>query len=177
MIKRGRFYFLLIVLVCLGFVAKAWCAMQQPDAPTIPFSGEIKEDRVNVRMDATVGSEVICTVFRREPVEVIGEVYDWYKIRLPQSAPSFVKKTLVAIIDDKTIKVLKDSVNIRLKPSEDSPIIGKAEIDELLQVRRHAGEWFEIEPVANSFGWVHKRFVLPFRTTLPPPAKQPEREQ
>jgi SH3-like domain-containing protein len=112
-----------------------------------------------VRSDATVTSKVICTIGKDELVEVVKESYEWYQIKLPESAPSFIKKTLVTPIDEKTAKVNGDNVNIRLSPSESAPILGKAGMNEIISILDDKGGWYEIEPITNSFGWVHKKFV------------------
>lgn len=124
-----------------------------------PFQGEINTDNINIRSDATVSSEIICKAHRAEPIEVITELYGWYKIRLPKNAPSFIKKSLVSSIENKTAKVLKDNVNIRLYPSESSPILGIVNNGEPINILEDKGEWYRIEPVNSSFGWVNKKFV------------------
>ncbi|MCM8780347.1 MAG: SH3 domain-containing protein [Candidatus Omnitrophica bacterium] len=84
------------------------------------FKGRISADNINVRTDSTVNAESICRINRGEIVEVIMELYDWYKIKLPKNAPSFIRKDMVSLIDDKTAKVIKTKVNVRLHPSESS---------------------------------------------------------
>jgi len=133
---------------------------------TTLFQGEVNADNINIRSDSTSSAQVICTVNRDERLEVTLELYDWYKIRLPKNSPSYVKKGLAECFnfaqDSKTClnaKILKDSVNVRLKPSESSPIIGKVNKDEVINVLEDTGGWLKIEPVANSSGWIHKKFV------------------
>jgi len=123
------------------------------------FKGEINANNINIRSDSTVSSKIICIANKGEPVEVIRESYEWYKIRLPKTAPSFIKKSLVGLIDEKTAKVIKDNVNIRLSPSKSSPILGKADKNEVINILEERGEWYKIEPLNSSFGWVHKKFV------------------
>ena len=156
-------YAVFITLACSRGLAFA-----QQSSQGFPFEGEVKTSNVNIRIDATTGSEAICTVNRGEPLSVLSENYGWYKVRLPKDAPSYIKKTLVAPLDDKTVKVLKENVNIRLRPTEQSPILGRVQSGEVLSVRGQAKEWFEIEPVHNSYGWINKKFVLTFRTGMQP---------
>lgn len=125
------------------------------------FPGEINADNIHIRYDSTVSSTIICIANNGEPVEVVKELYGWYRVRLPKTAPSFIKKNLVAIIDGKTAKVIKDNVNIRLKASESSPILGKADKNEVINILEENEEWYKIEPPNNSFGWVNKKFVNP----------------
>jgi uncharacterized protein YgiM (DUF1202 family) len=92
-------------------------------------------------------------------VDVVSKAYDWYKIRLPKSAPSFIKKEFVEILNDNAATVSKDNVNIRLRPDTASKILGKAKKDEPVNIVEDAGLWYKIEPIRNSFGWIHKNFV------------------
>lgn len=113
-------------------------------------------------------------------MDVVRQLYDWYKIRLPKTAPSFIKKDLVSLIDDKTGKVSKDNVNIRMGPDESSPILGRSGKNEVINIIGESAGWYKIEPLSNSFGWVHKKFVNKAGTIRRveeaslPPAKAPE---
>ena len=57
-------------------------------------------------------------------------------------------------------------MNIRAKPSEISPIVGIADKNEVLNITADAGNWYKIEPIQNSFGWIHKKFVS--KAIIPP---------
>lgn len=166
----------LIRLICAGCAALlftgAVCLAQEkvPEPTSFPFDGEINQDGANVRLDSTVGAQSICTMARTEPVEVVAQQYDWYKIRLPKHAPAFVKKNLVAPVDDKTVKVLRSNVNIRFGPSETTAILGKASKDEIMIVTGDSGEWFQVEPPGMAYGYINKKLVLPFRTGMAPAA-------
>jgi len=123
------------------------------------FQGRVNTDNINIRCDSTVSSEIIYKVNKNERLEIISESYDWYKIRLPKSAPSFIKKDLVSPIDEKSAKAIKDNVNIRIKADESSSIVGKAQKNEVVSILRDRGDWYKIEPVNNSFGWIYKKFI------------------
>lgn len=130
----------------------------EPDKPIL-FQGMINSDGINMRADSTTSSEIICKINKGEIAEVTQESYGWYKIRLPHSAPSFIKKGLVMPMGENTAKVIKDNVNIRLTPGEGSRILGKVNRNEIVNIVGDEGEWLKIEPVSNSFGWIHKKFV------------------
>ena len=123
------------------------------------FQGVINADNINIRSDSTVNSKIICKVNKGALVEVVRKLYDWYKIRLPKTAPSFIKKDLVTSMGEKTARVLKNNVNIRLEPSESSWILGRANKNEVINILGEQGGWYKIEPVNNSFGWIHKKSV------------------
>jgi len=132
------------------------------------FIGRINSDNINVRVNATVGSEIVCTFSKDESIEVISEAYDWYKIRLPKKAPSYVKKNLVECINTNTIssfpncisaKVIKNRINIRLGPSESTWILGKADKLTIVNILAEDNGWYKIQPIYNSYGWVNKKFI------------------
>jgi len=128
------------------------------------FTGQINADDINLRVDATVGSTVICTLAKGKLVEIVSEVYDWYKIRLPKTAPSYIKKELVECIKNTPAKcssaeVIGDKVNIRLGPSESSWILGKVDESTVVNIIQGEGNWYKIEPVHQSYGWINKKFI------------------
>lgn len=123
------------------------------------FKGKVTADNINIRSDATVSAQIIYAVSKRDTLEAVSELYDWYKVRLPSGAPAFIKKNLVTIIEPKIAQVTRDRVNIRLKPDESSNIIGKTNKNERVSILEDMGEWYKIKPVDNSFGWIHKKFL------------------
>lgn len=140
------------------------------------FTGEVNADNINIRADSTVASEVICSIDKGRQVEVVSELYDWYKIRLPKNAPSYIKKNFAGVLEDnpadsidkfknmdieggRAAKVSADRVNIRLSPGESSAILGRAGKDEVITILQEKGDWYKIEPIHNSFGWINKKFV------------------
>ena len=134
------------------------------------FTGQINANGINVRVDSTVGAEVICTLTKGELVEVVREAYDWYKIRLPAKAPSYIKKNLLECnrvnpdfasqpSNCLSAKVIKDRVNIRLAPTESAWILGKVDRATVIDIIADKGDWYKIHPVYQSYGWVNKKFV------------------
>jgi len=141
------------------------------------FTGEINSPAINVRVDSTTSSEVICVLDKKDKVDVASESYGWYKIRLPKKAPSYVKANLTECIKteeanlapDKPVQVnpprcinariIKERVNIRLKPNESSWILGKAGKNTIINLTGEEGPWYKIEPIEESFGWINKKFV------------------
>lgn len=140
---------------------------------TAPFTGQINAEGINLRVDATTNSAVITTLAKGEQVEVVLEAHEWYKVRLPRKAFVYIKKGLAACIKSTEIlnqaapqasrclsaKLLRDRVNVRLKPAESSPIVGIADKGEVVNVTSESRNWYKIEPIQNSFGWIYKKFV------------------
>lgn len=132
------------------------------------FSGQINSDNINVMVDATVNSSIVCILSKGAVIDVVSEAYDWYKIRLPKEAPSYVRKDLVECINTDPItnpgkclsaKVIKDRVNIRQAPSESSWILGKINKLTVVNIVSDDGDWYRIQPVYQSYGWVNKKFI------------------
>ena len=164
------------------------CAVTAFAQDTLKFNAEATFDNINIRSDSNVSSDIICVLKKHDSVEVIGELYDWYKIHLPKNAPSFVKKSLFICLPQDmphplktpipansgtacaSAKALKDRINVRLKPDEASQILGKINKDEIVSVLGDANGWLQIEPVQNSFGYVYKKMVRRF----PVPGSIPE---
>lgn len=140
-----------------------------------PFKGLVNANSINIRSDSRVSAEIICTVNKNECLEIVSEFFDWYKVRLPPTAPSFVRKDLVTIINRNDIKpadninvninpsqaasVSKDSVNVRLYPNQSSVILGKVSRNEIVTVLEEKGQWYRIEPPRSAHGWIYKKFV------------------
>jgi uncharacterized protein YgiM (DUF1202 family) len=134
------------------------------------FTGQINASGINVRVDSSVGAEVICILAKGELIEVVGEAYDWYKIRLPKEAPAYIKKNLLECNDVNadfalqsgkclSAKVIKDKVNIRLRPTESAWILGKVDKAMVVDIIADEEGWYKIHPVYQSYGWVNKKFV------------------
>jgi uncharacterized protein YgiM (DUF1202 family) len=157
-----------IILSSCAFLLAINCSLAQE---IFPFQGRINSNNINIRSDSRVTSETICSVSKEDTVDVISELYGWYKIRLPKNAPSYIKKSFAecrsyvkqeqpgGIQNCTDAKLTGNNVNIRLRPDEKSPILGKLKKDEIVAIRSESALWYQIEPVHNSFGWVNKKFV------------------
>jgi uncharacterized protein YgiM (DUF1202 family) len=133
----------------------------------VALKGQVNSDNINLRADSTPVSEVICIVNKGTEVEVVEEYYDWYKIRLPKSAPSYIKKRFVACLDEavqpvcSNARVISNRVNIRARPSESAPILGRADKTQSLVILSEEKGWYKIQPIPNSYAWIHKKFIDP----------------
>ena len=148
-----------IIGMLLFLVMQPFVFLYAQESTSFPFLGEIKADSINVRCDSTVSAAIICTLHKGEYVEVVSELYDWYKIMLPKTAPSFIRKDLVELVNEKTGRIARSGVNIRLQPGEASAIVGKARSGETLNILEFQKGWYKIEPVNKSAGWVNKKFL------------------
>ena len=181
-----RNLFFIFFFTCLAVTSAVFAAT------FAAFNGQVNADKINVRVDATIGSALACSLDKSALVEVVGEAYDWYKIRLPKEAASYVNKNLVECINFESIssttntpakclnaKVIKDRVNVRQGPSETAWILGKADKLTVINILSQEGDWYKIQPIYQSYGWVNKKFiskeiVLPKNEVLNLPVKNIE---
>ena len=135
-----------------------------------PFKGKVNSEDINLRIDSTISSEIICKAKKGVYIDVLSHAYGWYRVRLPKYAPSFISDEFIATLDEKIAKIAKPGVNVRLAPSVDSPIIGKTGKDEVITVIESKNGWSKIEPIFNSFGWISAKFID--KTELPVDIKE-----
>ncbi|MFH1441546.1 MAG: SH3 domain-containing protein [Candidatus Omnitrophota bacterium] len=144
-------------LILIIFILLQVCFAQE--SIKILFYGVINSNNINLRSDSNTSSQIICKINKNTPLEIIQEKYDWYKIKLPKIVPLYVRKDLITLIDKETAKASKDNINIRLEPNESCPILGQIRKNEIITILGDSNGWYKIEPVDNSFGWIHKKFV------------------
>lgn len=161
-------------LFFMAVALSVWTGTGACIAGETPFSGRVNTDGINLRLDATTSAPVLAVLNKGERIEAVAQSYDWYKVRIPAKLAVYIRKGLAECIkytDTRQMspgplaeqclsaKVLKDRVNIRAKPDEGAPILGVADRNEIVNVVSETGGWYRIEPIQNSFGWVHKKFI------------------
>jgi uncharacterized protein YgiM (DUF1202 family) len=128
-------------------------------------------------------SPVICEANKGDKLEVVRDFFEWYKVRLPKNAPSFIKKNFLVCLqrDDSgqacvTARVEGMRVNVRLAPQNSTFIIGKANTGDVVNILGEEGGWYKIEPIFASFGWIHKKFLTRIQEPSQPQAMQTKEE-
>lgn len=144
--KRLFLIFGLFSLICIRAGA------QESTAETI---GE----NINVRSDSTLMSQPLCTLAKGTHIDIVQEKFDWYKIRLPQSFKAYVATKYIDVIGTKKGKVNATTLNLRLAPSTDAPVIGKAQANDAVQIIGKEGDWYKLSAYPYGTGWINKKFV------------------
>lgn len=170
----------LIIALIISITAGPGLAIEPPHLYV-----QVNSDNINIRADCTTGSEIICQANKGDILEVFGEKYDWYKIHLPKQAGVYIKEELVELkpSTDPTVQkqalypvkaeVSATNVNIRLGPSLESRIIGRADRGETIEVIDNINGWYKIAPSINSYGWIHGKFIQDApEVTTPPETKR-----
>lgn len=124
-----------------------------------PFTVEVTDDGVNLRCDSTVAAEVICEVRQKQHLEVIGQAYDWYKVKLPVHAPAFVYEKYITTDDGVSGTVTRTNVNVRLRPELGAAILGQGQKGDSVVIVKKTDGWYKIEPSGSLTGWINRKFV------------------
>lgn len=142
------------------------------ETQSFPFVGEIStQNYLNIRAGQNTNFEKIGKLISGEKVVVVAKDYDWYKIKLPENADSYVSAKYVKMLGEGIAEVLGDRVNIRAQPRIEAAILGQVEKESLVRVLEQPDmQWVKIEPIDESYGWVSAEYIK--RTDFPiPPAR------
>lgn len=126
---------------------------------SFPFLVEVNKDNVNLRAGQNTNFERLCQLKQGDQLVVVDKAYSWYKVRLPQTAKSYVSVQYVKLIDANSGEVTAKEVNVRAGPAVERTVIGKLKLGEKLRIIKQEGEWYKIEPLWDSFGWITEEFV------------------
>ncbi|MCK5492646.1 MAG: SH3 domain-containing protein, partial [Candidatus Omnitrophica bacterium] len=102
-----------------------------------------------------------------ETVEVLKESRDWIKILLPKRFKGFVSSEYVKRISKVKGMVTASQLNLRIKPSLESSVIGKIKKKSELKLLRQNNDWYKISVYPYANGWVHKKFLVKSDTEKP----------
>ncbi len=120
--------------------------------------GYITHDGINLRSDSRITSQIICKLNKGERVNIIGKRYEWYKVVLPKKCSCYVYKDYLKRKGRKGI-CTATNVNIRIRPSLDSEIVGRLSKGEEVEILGINKDFYKITPTLKCYGYVHKKFV------------------
>ena len=158
-------FFILFILL---FHSPAYAAQEY-----FPFLGEITADKVQVRAGQHQNFEPIGTVNKGEEVVVVGKNFSWYKIKLPPQAESYISANYVEYLRDDIAQVKGTRVNVRAGKDTKFSILGQADKGQLVKVTERFLDWYKIEPLDNTCGWVSEDY-LKFKSKEVPAARTVE---
>jgi len=131
-----------------------------------PLKGAINKDGVNVRVDSTVFAKSIGVLKKGDNVKAVKEKFNWYKIILPRRFVCYASSAYLKKMGKNTARVEATALNLRVRPSLDSAIIGKVKKGTTLRLLKEQNGWAKVEGFPYIYGWVHKKFInlLPDKT-------------
>ncbi|QVE49188.1 SH3 domain-containing protein [Chlamydia crocodili] len=121
-----------------------------------PFTGEIKGNRVRLRLAPHVDSSIIKELSKGDYIAVIGENKDYYIVAAPEGLKGYVFRTFVL---DNIIE--GEQVNVRLEPSTSAPVLVRLSRGTEIQATssQPQGKWLEIALPSQCAFYVAKNFV------------------
>src|SRR5262245_22482211 len=142
-----RILFLAIMLFC---PASSWAKEH------FPFLGEIVSDKVSVRAGENVNFERVDILPTGAQVIVLDESYEWYKIQLPSTAKVYVRIDYITVLKDQLAQVSGNRVNVRAGRGVNFSSLGQLQKGDYIRLVSKMDDWFQIQPVEDLYGWVHK---------------------
>ncbi len=134
-----------------------------------PFTGRVVASEVNIRAGQSKNFEELTELQQGEEIIVVGKSFSWYKILLPDHAQNYVFAKFVEPLGDDIGMVTATNLNIRARPDVQSSVIGRLAKGTFVRLRAEADDWYQIEPVDQSFGWVHEDLIAFHARQVPPP--------
>lgn len=151
--------YLLIAFLCFFNIAN-FSAVSCAQEEFTPFVAVTTGDNVNVRAGQSANFERLCQLRLNEEVLVVDKEFSWYKIQLPPSAKSYVSKEYVQFLGQNAGGVIAESVNIRAGTGIHNTVLGQLSQGEQIFIQEDLEDWYRIEPVQGSYGWVYDEFLV-----------------
>ncbi len=133
-----------------------------------PYLAQVTEDNVNVRAGQAVSFESLGQLSKGAELVVVGKEYGWYKIKLPDAFKCFLSAKYVRLHNGNIGEITASRVNVRAGAGEKFTILGQLAKGTLVRVRNKADDWYEIEPLEGTYGWITEEFVQFKSKTIPP---------
>ncbi|AKR32167.1 SH3 domain-containing protein [Chlamydia trachomatis] len=142
--------------LCAADLSKAKVEASVGDrAAFSPFTGEIKGNRVRLRLAPHTDSFIIKELSKGDCLAVLGESKDYYVVAAPEGVRGYVFRTFVL---DNVIE--GEKVNVRLEPSTSAPILARLSKGTVVKTLGAAqGKWIEIALPKQCVFYVAKNFV------------------
>lgn len=127
-----------------------------PEAPFAAFTGKITKNKVRMRFQPSLDSQVLRELSRDSLVIVMGENDEFYAVQAPQDIKGFVFRKF--ILDN---KVEGEHVNVRMEPNTDAPIIAQLNSGEPINgtISSINSKWIEIAPPASTRFYISKEYI------------------
>lgn len=143
MVKKLVFFSLIFLLLATG------TAVAQRVAVVV--------DRANVRAGPGTDHDILWTVGKYYPMEVIKAAGDWYKGRDFEGDVGWIFHSLVEKVPAVVVK--KPLVNVRTGPGTDFRVLFQAEKGVSFKVLESKDKWLKIRHADGEVGWIHRSLV------------------
>ncbi len=119
----------------------------------------VKARKANIRVGATVRSEILTTAEFGTRLYVTDHVEDWYRVQLDDGRTGYVYDELVT--DDQPGRLWVDAVaaTVREASSPWAPVVATVAGGTELRGRGKRDDWYLVEMPDGAQGWVHEDLV------------------
>jgi SH3-like domain-containing protein len=124
-----------------------------------PFLAEVSKESVNVRAGANTNYEKVDKLPRGSEVVVVGRTYEWFKIQLPLTAKAYIRSDYLDLKDGLIAQLKGNNVNVRAAASSEAASLGQLKADTIVKVIEQTNGWCRIEPLGQTFGFIHQDFL------------------
>ena len=149
------------IFAVLSVFAIAW-----PSDVEAAQSGLVNAERVNVRTQPNILSEVVAQVNTGDKVQVLetivhdkpipGNPREWYRIGIPEGAVLWIPWDY---IDSTNNTVTGSRLNVRAGPSESYTVVARLNRGDKVEPIKEVGEWISIKPPASASGYISSSLV------------------
>jgi SH3-like domain-containing protein len=117
----------------------------------------VSANKTNVRSGPGTNHEILWSVPKYYPVDIVKISGSWRKIRDFEGDEGWIHSSLLRKIPSVIVKV--PLANIREKPGTNSRISLQAEKGVSFKRLRQQGKWLKVQHVDGEVGWIHKSLV------------------
>jgi SH3-like domain-containing protein len=114
-------------------------------------------DKGNVRSGPGENYEVLWSVGKYFPVDIVKTSGDWRQIRDYEGDVGWIHHSLLKEIPAVIVK--GSLVNIREGPGKDAKVLFQAESGVSLKVEETKGKWLRVKHADGDTGWIHDSLV------------------
>lgn len=158
---------LVVLFVCVLIVSYAGAQEQPQDAGAsqFPFLGEVKGAKeLNIRSGQSTSFERIGSLTEKETVVVTARQFNWFQVKLPASADSYVSAKFVRPLANGVGEITGDRVNVRARSNQNAVVLGQLNKGALVRILAPESDgWLKIEPPEGVSGWVSADYLV-FKT-------------
>lgn len=128
----------------------------QAQESSILYVGEVTGSHVNIRTGPHTSHRIVYTAPQGQKLYALEENNDWVKVKLPEEANVWIHGDLVNKVSNTRGIVTKGAVNLRVRPSTNTFIMGQAHKDQEVTIRGEKFGWYQIQTPDNLNAWIVK---------------------
>jgi len=117
----------------------------------------VNRAEINMRAGPGTGHQVLWSLGRGFPVEVVGRQGQWIKVRDFERDQGWIYRSLTSKTPHHIVTV--PTANIRSAPSTRSRIVGKAAYGEVLRTVERRAQWVKVRKEGGLVGWVSRKLL------------------